>query len=132
MFFTRLVNTGRLIWGMKDFKRLRIWQNGMKIAATAYKLVESFPPQERFTLSNQITKAAVSIPSNIAEESSRSSERDYSRFVEIALGSSFELETQILISEALNFGNAEIRKEILVDIEQEQMMLQSFLLKLKK
>jgi four helix bundle protein len=117
---------------MKNFKRLRIWQSGMKIAATAYKLVESFPGHERFALSNQITKAAVSIPSNIAEGSSRSSERDYCRFIEIALGSSFELETQILISDALNFGSSELRKEILVEIEQEHMMLQSFLLKLKK
>ena len=117
---------------MKNFKQLRIWQNGFNIAINAYKLIEAFPKEERYTLSNQITKAAVSIPSNIAEGSSRSSEKDYGRFIEISLGSSFELETQVLISEVLGFGKAELRKVILADIERENIMLHSFLSRLNK
>ena len=89
---------------MKNFKELKVWQKGFQISVLCFKLIESFPKEEKYGLSIQITKAAVSIPSNIAEGSSRTSEKDYNRFLEIDLGSSFELETQILISEALNFG----------------------------
>ncbi|HEY0066435.1 MAG TPA: four helix bundle protein [Flavisolibacter sp.] len=78
---------------MKNFKQLRVWQNGMKIAVNAFRLVQTFPKEERFGLASQITRAGVSIPSNIAEGSSRSSEKDYCRFIEISLGSSFELDT---------------------------------------
>jgi hypothetical protein len=73
------------ISNMKNFRELRIWQKGMEIAGQVYKLVESFPKEERFGLSLQMTKAAISIPSNIAEGSSRTSEKDYNRFLEIAL-----------------------------------------------
>ena len=74
-----------------------------------------------------IVVPAVSIPSNIAEGSSRVSEKDYNRFIEIALGSSFELETQLLIAEAANFGNPSACKEILLNIDEEQKMLRSFM-----
>ena len=117
---------------MKNFKQLRIWQTGFTIALSSYKLIETFPKEERYGLSSQITRAAVSIPSNIAEGSSRSSEKDYSRFIEISLGSSFELETQVLISEALGFGDQELRTKMLFELEQEHMMLHGFLARLKK
>lgn len=65
----------------------------------------------------------MSIPSNIAEGSSRSSEKEYNRFVEISLGSTFELETQLLIAAAVNFGEEDIRNQILKDIDEEQKML---------
>ena len=87
---------------------------------------------ERYGLSSQITEAAVSIPSNIAEGSSRSREKDYGRFIEISLGSSFELETQLLISQALNFGDQALRKKLLIEIEQEHKMIHTFLSTLNK
>ena len=117
---------------MKNFKQLKIWQKGFTIAIDAYKLIETFPKAERYWLSSQITEAAVSIPSNIAEGSSRSSEKDYGRFIEISLGSSFELETQVLISQALNFGDQALRKKLLFEIEQEHKMIHTFLNTLKK
>ena len=80
---------------MKNFKQLRVWQKGLEIALASYELVQAFPKEERYGLSSQITRAAVSIPSNIAEGSSRGSEKDYNRFLEISLGSCFELETQL-------------------------------------
>jgi four helix bundle protein len=89
---------------MRNFRELKIWQKGFEIAVKSYQLVASFPKEEKFGLSSQITRAAVSIPSNVAEGCSRSSERDYNRFLQIALGSGFELETQILIAEKANFG----------------------------
>lgn len=80
----------------------------------------------------QLTKAAVSIPSNIAEGSSRSSSKDYNRFLEISLGSSFELETQLLIAEAVNFGEKELRNNLMKDIDEEQKMLMGFMNKLQQ
>jgi four helix bundle protein len=117
---------------MRNFKQLKIWQKGFDIAVNAFKLVSNFPKEERYGISSQITRAAVSIPSNIAEGSSRSSEKDYNRFIEISLGSSFETETQILIAEAVNYGDNELRKKILSDLDEEQKMLISFMKVLKK
>ena len=108
---------------MKNFKLLRIWQKGFEIAIDSFKLVSTFPKEEKFGLASQITRAGVSIPSNIAEGSSRTSERDYSRFLEISLGSTFEAETQLLIAAAVNFGNTDMRDEIMKDIQEEQKML---------
>ncbi len=73
-----------------------------------------------------MTKAAVSIPSNIAEGSSRSSVKDYNRFVEISLGSSYELETQLLITQAVSFGDPELCKHLLAAVIEEQRMLSGF------
>jgi four helix bundle protein len=117
---------------MRNFKQLKIRQEGFDIATKSFKLTSEFPKEEKFGLISQITRAGVSIPSNIAEGSSRSSEKDYSRFIEIALGSSFELETQLLISAAINFGNDDLRTEILSDLDVEQKMLISFISKLNK
>jgi four helix bundle protein len=117
---------------LPNFKQLKIWQKGFAIAIKSFKLTTSYPREEKFGLISQTTRAAVSIPSNIAEGSSRSSEKDYCRFIEIALGSSFELETQILIASAANFGDAEMRNEILLDLDEEQKMLISFMNKLNK
>lgn len=94
---------------MRNFKELKIWQKGFQIAVNCFKLTGSFPKEEKYGITSQITKAAVSIPSNVAEGSSRSSEKDYNRFVEISLGSTFELETQLLIAAAVNFGEEDIR-----------------------
>src|SRR6476646_8790366 len=115
---------------MRNFKELKIWQKGFEIAVDIYRLIETFPKSEKFSLVQQPTRAAVSIPSNIAEGSSRFSEKDYKRFIEISLGSSFELETQLLIAKAANFGHHELRDEILRDLDEEEKMLISFMNKL--
>lgn len=78
----------------------------------------------------QITRAGVSIPSNIAEGSSRSSEKDYSRFVEISLGSSYELETQSLIAQRVKYGNQDLLTQVITDVNDEQKMLLGFINKL--
>src|SRR4051812_43992052 len=117
---------------MKNFKQLRIWQKGIDISIQTYKLVQGFPKDERFGLSIQMTKAAVSIASNIAEGSSRSSQKDYNRFIEISLGSAYELETQLMIAEAISFGQKELRVNLLADILDEQRMLSGFLTTLNK
>ncbi len=115
---------------MRNFKQLLIWQKGFQIAVKSFQLTSSFPREEKFGLSTQLTKAAVSIPSNIAEGSSRTSSKDYNRFLEMSLGSSFEMETQLMIAEAVNFGVKEKRDDLLKEIDEEQKMLMSFMSKL--
>ncbi|HPH89745.1 MAG TPA: four helix bundle protein [Ferruginibacter sp.] len=115
---------------MRNFKQLKIWQKGFEIAVKSLKLAGAFPKEEKYGLTSQVSRASVSIPSNIAEGSSRSSEKDYKRFLEFSLGSSFELETQLLIADAVNYGDFELRNEILRDVDEEQKMLISFMNKL--
>ncbi len=117
---------------MRNFKQLLIWQKGFETAVQSFMLVETFPKEEKFGLSSQITRASVSIPSNIAEGSSRTSEKDYNRFLEHSLGSSFELETQLLIADAVKYGDSTIRAKMLQSVTEEQKMLVSFMSKLNK
>ena len=117
---------------MINFKKLRVWEQGLQIAIATYKLTDTFPAKERYSLSSQMTSAAVSIPSNIAEGNSRSSDREKGRFTEIALGSSFELETQLYVADALQFGDLELRKNLIELVLIENRMLSSFLSTLKK
>ncbi len=117
---------------MRNFKELKIWQKGLGIAIDSFKLLSTFPKEEKYGISSQITRAAVSISSNIAEGSSRSSEKDYNRFIEISLGSTFEMETQLLIAGALNYRDKELLKKLLTEIDEEQKMLMSFMKKLNK
>ena len=117
---------------MYNFKQLKVWQKGFAISVQAFKFAETLPKEERFGLTQQITRASVSIPSNIAEGSSRSSVKDYSRFLEIALGSSYELETQLMIAEAADHGDQHIRSQMLKDLEEEQKMLLAFINTLHK
>jgi len=115
---------------MRNFKELKIWQKGFEIAVDTYKLINTFPQSEKYSLTQQAAKAAISIPSNIAEGSSRRSEKDYNRFIEISLGSSFELETQLLIAKAVNFGDVEKINNTLAKIVEQQKMLIAFANKL--
>jgi len=111
---------------MRDFKKLRIWQKGFEIAIKAYKLTSSFPKTEQYGLISQINRSAISIISNIAEGSSRASDKDYKRFIEISIGSTFELETQLLISQTIKMGELELIAGLLAEIDEEQKMLFAF------
>ncbi len=116
---------------MRNFKELKIWQKGFDIAIKCFKLTSLFSSEHRFGISSQINRSGVSIPSNVAEGSSWRSDKDYNRFIEIALGSSFELETQLLIAKELNFGDQIIIGEVLGIVTEEQKMLSSFMNSLK-
>ena len=112
---------------MRNFKALRIWQKGFEIAVKCFRIIEDFPNQEKYGLSLQITKAAVSISSNIAEGSGRNTTKDYNRFIAISLGSAFELETQLLIAKQLNYGNQELIDTTLTLLKEEEKMLSAFI-----
>lgn len=115
---------------MRNLKELRIWQKGFDIAVKTFQLTETFPKEDKYGLSQQMNRCSISIPSNIAEGSSRRSEKDYARFIEISLGSSFELETQILIAEKLKKGNQELLASLKAELADEQRMLTGFQSKL--
>lgn len=80
---------------VKSYKELIVWQKAMDVAEEAYTLVNKLPKDEQFALSNQIRRAAISIPSNIAEGQSRNSTKEFIHFLGIANGSKSELETQL-------------------------------------
>ncbi len=88
---------------MFNFEKLDVWHEAIAFADTVYSLSKSFPADERFGLTNQMRRAAVSISSNIAEGSSRSSRADFARFIEIATGSVFEVVSQATISKRQQF-----------------------------
>ena len=82
----------------EGFKSLIVWQKSMTLADVVFHLTKKFPREELYGLTSQMRRAAVSIPSNIAEGSRRSSKKDYAQFLKIACGSAVELETQILLA----------------------------------
>ena len=98
--------------GKHNFKKLKIWQEGMVLVEETYKMIREFPTMEKFNLVSQLIRCAVSIPSNIAEGCSRNSEMEFKRFLEIAIGSLFEVETQLTISQELGFIESENLKPI--------------------
>ena len=115
---------------MRNFKELRIWQKGIEIAVKTFQLTDTFPKEDKYGICQQMTRSGVSISSNIAEGSSRRSEKDYARFIEISLGSSFELETQLIISEKLSKGDQSLLQNLKEDITDQQKMLTGFQQKL--
>jgi four helix bundle protein len=88
---------------MKSHNDLRVYKESMDLVIEIYKITNSFPDSEKFGLTSQIRRAAVSIPSNIAEGAARESKKEFKRFLYISLGSASELETQIEISNRLSF-----------------------------
>ena len=88
---------------MHQFKELEIWKRSRLFCSQIYTITSKFPNDEKFGLTNQLRRAAISIPSNIAEGSSRNSNKDFARFLEIAIGSAYEIETQLLIAFDLDF-----------------------------
>ena len=91
---------------MKDHKDLDVWKQSMLLAEDVYALTKEFPSEERFGLSSQIKRAVVSIPSNIAEGAGRKGDKEFIQFLYIAMGSLSELETQLILSDRLQFVNS--------------------------
>ncbi len=103
----------------------------MELTSLVYKYTQSLPDQERFGLVSQMRRSAVSIPSNIAEGCSRSSQTELNRFIEIAIGSAFELETQLLLCENLGYCSYEENQNVIVMLHSIQKQMNQFSLKIK-
>ncbi len=101
-----------------------IWKLGIELVEKIYKITSQFPKAEYFGLSSQMQRAAVSVPSNIAEGAARNSEKEYIRFLYISLGSLAELETQLIISQKLNYIND---KFIFEEVEKLRSKLLNFI-----
>lgn len=106
-----------------NFRNLKVWQLAIELVKEVYLHTNSFPEQEKFGLSSQIRRSAVSVPSNIAEGSAKSSEKDFNPFLEMSLGSSFELETQLLIAKELNLLKEEAFSDIEFKLHEVQRMI---------
>ena len=108
---------------MKSYRDLIVWQKSMNLLMLIYKLVLELPENEKYGLTPQIKRSAISIPSNIAEGYGRNYRKDYSRFLQIARGSLFENQTQLEIAVNLDFIKAENLNEIKeLSIEVEKML----------
>jgi four helix bundle protein len=116
---------------MRNFRKLTIWTQGIELAVKAYGLSKQLPKEELYGLRSQITRAVVSIPSNIAEGCSRSSEKDFKRFLEISLGSAFELETDLVIVQKLGLIDASQVQQFLSDLHIEQKQINSLITRIK-
>jgi len=102
----------------------------MEFSLLVYQITSTFPKEEKFGLTSQIRRCAVSIPSNIAEGSSRDSSKDFSRFLRISIGSSFELETQLLLSKKLEFISHDDFDNLEIILNEIQKMLNALIKKL--
>ena len=108
------------------FKELQIWKRSKLFCSEIYNLTSKFPDSEKFGLTNQLRRASVSIPSNIAEGSSRNSNKDFARFLQIAIGSAYEIETQLLISVDLKFILDEELKPTMTELDEIIKMISKF------
>ena len=108
---------------MNKFKELTVWQKSMDLAVQVYQLTTDFPVEERFGLQSQIRRCVVSISSNIAEGAGRGSKNEFRHFLSIALGSSYELETQLLLSLRLNYVGKEKLDTVLFLLDEIQKMM---------
>ena len=111
---------------MHNYHELKIWQESRKLVKAIYALSSNFPKEEMYGLTSQIRRAAISIPSNIAEGTGRTSNKEFQRFLDYAIGSLFEIETQIILANDLEFIKTEDYETIYQDIKSLIKMIVKF------
>ncbi|GAB5539424.1 MAG: four helix bundle protein [Salibacteraceae bacterium] len=116
---------------MRDFRKYKVWQESFSIVKEVYRLMESLPQNERYGLASQMGRAAVSIPSNISEGCSRSSDIEFKRFLEIAMGSAFELETQLMLCQEMTFIDPEQAYATIEKLQRVEASLNALIQKIK-
>lgn len=116
---------------MRNFRNYDIWKKGMDIANNVYYLTDGFPKYETYGLADQLRRAAVSIPSNIAEGCSRTSEAKFAHFLEYSIGSCFEVETQLEIAKRRDYISKEQYGNFLTLLQIEEKQLNQFINQLK-
>ncbi len=115
---------------MHNFLELQIWKKSMVLSKSIFILTKAFPDNEKYGLTSQINRASVSVPSNIAEGSSRRSDKDFGRFLQMSLGSLFELETQIILANEFEYISTNDFKTTIENIKEVQRMINGFIRKL--
>ncbi len=116
---------------MRNFREMIIWNHGIDLAVKIYEITKTFPVEERYGLASQLNRAAVSIPSNIAEGCSRKSEKDFARFLEHSLDSAYEIETDIVIAQRIGLLKNDWVEGYLGSLQSEQRQIHSLLNKLR-
>ena len=106
---------------MHNLKELKIWSKAIDMATEVYKLTANFPKEEKYGLTSQIRRSAISVPSNIAEGAGRNSDKEFIYFLGVSNGSSYELQTQLVISRNLDLVDARV-DQLLDEIDQIQKM----------
>jgi four helix bundle protein len=107
---------------MHNLKELKIWNKAIDLSVNVYKATSNFPQEEKYGLTSQIRRSAVSVPSNISEGAGRNSNKEFIHFLGIANGSSYELQTQLIISNRLSLISNETLEPLLGEIEEIQKM----------
>jgi four helix bundle protein len=115
----------------RSYKDLEVWQLAVELVKDIYLVTGKFPASERFGLTQQIRKASVSIPSNIAEGQFRNSSKEFKQFLSVALGSAAELETQLIIAKKIDYLSIEENNSLLYVLERIMKMLRKLSLSLK-
>ena len=110
-----------------NFKKLNIWKEGMFLCQETYKMVKNFPDIEKYNLVSQLLRCAVSIPSNIAEGTSKRTNKHFIQYLEISLGSAFEWETQLIIAYTEQYITETKFSELETKIQELQKMLSNFI-----
>jgi len=108
---------------VQDFRELKVWQKAHELALVVYKATAGFPPVERYGLTSQMRRAAVSIPANIAEGCCRSGDTEFSRFLEIAMGSASEIAYYVILTRDLGLIDAEMQQCLADGVNEVQRML---------
>ncbi len=116
---------------MQDFRQLKVWEKGHCLALDIYRATSGFPKFELFGLTNQLRRATVSIPSNIAEGCGRGSDQDFARFLQMAMGSASEVEYQALLSRDLGYLSDTRYVQLTRDVIEVKRMLASLIGKLR-
>ena len=113
--------------GIRDYKELKVWQKSMELVKSIYRLTKLLPKEETYVLSDQMRRAAVSIPSNIAEGYDRKTDKELIHFLSVARGSCAELETQMLIARDLGYFSGNESDKPMVLCTETRRMLNSFI-----
>jgi len=111
---------------MHNYKELLVWEKARKIVKEIYLATQVFPDAEKFGLTSQMRRSAISIPSNIAEGSGRTTNKDFAYFLSVALSSAYELETQVILSGDLGFLKKDIEESLLKKLNEIQKMIYVF------
>lgn len=117
---------------MRNFRKFNVWQNGRKLVNRVYDASDTFPKHEKFGLTSQVNRAAVSIILNIAEGSARRSDKDFARFLEFSIGSAFEVENVLLIAADRKMISENLANEIIEDLHSIQRQLNTLISKLRE
>lgn len=111
---------------MQDFRKIKVWEKAHLLTIAIYTATKSFPADERYGLTSQLRRSAMSIPTNIAEGSGRKSDREFANFLNIAMGSASEVEYLLLLSKDVGYLTPAVHLALQSDVEEVKRMLTAF------